>query len=244
MPIRTLRIWAARAALAISIIVGPAANAAILDSSFTDRLAKAESMLLAGNIGLAKAQAELLLLTRPLKVVLPSGSEADEDVAAGFKSAASIWSSALDGQLRFEFVNPGEATDITVRAAASLQRGGQQLGGNIRWVRELLQTGRTYDYAITGSIYVRTESPDGDRISRDALQQIALHELGHLLGLGDSDEQDGVMKSLNLRRPIAAPNSAEIAAVLDARERAWSLRDQCELQATLGQQLGASRPPL
>lgn len=100
------------------------------------------------------------------------------------KSAFSEWESAMGGRLRFEYTNDPSKTDILVtwsRRAYGTQVGHQ----TVRYEGNIL---------TNADITIAMLAPNGQALSKSELRTVALHEVGHALGIrGHSQSADDVM---------------------------------------------------
>ncbi len=100
------------------------------------------------------------------------------------RDAFDRWRRAGGIPVRFDFVRTPERAEVTVRwiEAFEMQRAGQ---ADLVW--------RSDGHLQRGTLTLATHSHLGRPLSADAIETVALHEIGHLLGLGHSDQARDVM---------------------------------------------------
>ena len=100
------------------------------------------------------------------------------------RDAFTRWRRVGGIPVRFEFVRTAENADVTVRwvKAFAMQRAGQ---ADLIW--------RNDGHLQSGTLTLATHSHLGRPLTIDAIETVALHEIGHLLGLGHSDQPRDVM---------------------------------------------------
>jgi hypothetical protein len=100
------------------------------------------------------------------------------------RAAFTRWERVGAIPVHFVFVNDSASADVVVRwiERFHLRRAGQ---ADIRWNGQ--------GWIVSGMLTLATQTSDGLRLDRDAVYTVALHEIGHLLGLGHSDQAEDVM---------------------------------------------------
>lgn len=122
----------------------------------------------------------------PLRVHILPGNVAgySPELREASRAAFVRWERVGAIPVRFDFVNDSAAADVIVRWVEQfpLRRAGQ---ADIRW------NGR--GWIVSGTLTLATHTSDGFALERDAVYTVAMHEIGHLLGLGHSDDPQDVM---------------------------------------------------
>lgn len=122
----------------------------------------------------------------PLRVhLLPGrvpGSSRELQEAA--RSAFVRWERVGGIPMRFDFVNDSAAAEVLVRwiDRFPLRRAGQ---ADIRWDAR--------GWIVSATLTLATHTSDGLPLGYAAVYTVALHEIGHLFGLGHSDDPEDVM---------------------------------------------------
>jgi hypothetical protein len=107
-----------------------------------------------------------------------------DDLGAASRSAFVRWEQVGGIPVHFEFVNDSASADVIVRwiDRFAMRRAGQ---ADIRW--------NSNGWIASATLTLATHTSDGLLLDVDAVYTVALHEIGHLLGLGHSDDPDDVM---------------------------------------------------
>lgn len=123
---------------------------------------------------------------RPLLVYFEPTAVSGYTTALGraVRDAFSRWRRVGGIPVHFETVRTPDNADVTVRwvEAFEVRRSGQ---ADLVW--------RSDGHLQRGTLTLATHSHVGRRLSIDAVFTVALHEIGHLLGLGHSDQARDVM---------------------------------------------------
>jgi hypothetical protein len=122
----------------------------------------------------------------PLRVYLMPGrvpGYRDELRDAG-RAAFVRWEQVGGIPVRFTFVTDSTSADVLVRwiDRFPMRRAGQ---ADIRW--------NGAGWIASATLTLATHTSDGLLLDTDAVYTVALHEIGHLLGLGHSDDPQDVM---------------------------------------------------
>ena len=123
---------------------------------------------------------------RPLRVYLPESDVPGYTVEMGqaARNAFARWERVGGIPVSFEVVDDSAGSDVQVRWIEhfSFERAGQ---ADIVWDRR--------GWIVEGTLTLATHTFTGDLLGPDAVYTVALHEIGHLLGLGHSDDPRDVM---------------------------------------------------
>ncbi len=123
---------------------------------------------------------------RPIRIYLPEpdvpGYTVDMGQAA--RNAFARWERVGGIPVSFEIGSDSAGADVHVRwiQRFSFERAGQ---ADIVWDR--------HGWIVRGTLTLATHAFAGGPLSADAVYTVALHEIGHLLGLGHSDDPRDVM---------------------------------------------------
>lgn len=122
----------------------------------------------------------------PIRVwIAPSSSAPDWSPAYvdAVRSAFLAWDS-VELPARFVFVNDSTQAEVSV---GWIERFSQRISGRTRWARDGAW------WITDASITLAVHHHQGETLSEDAMHAMALHEIGHLLGLDHTSDTDCVM---------------------------------------------------
>lgn len=187
----------------------------------------------------ALARLESILLTKPLSVgvayeTIPSGGKGFVD---GVKQAVAEWAKHLP-EPTFTFVD-SDRSDITVRFVESVP-GKEDLQGFIEARYEYNWTESSHSCRISASLYVSSKC-ERRLLTKSEVAQIVTHELGHLLGLSDSNEERRLMGPFNPAEPCLSPTTEELSAVRQFRGKVLAEMDRIRRALSYRRAESASR---
>ena len=125
---------------------------------------------------------------RPLRVwVDESGALPgwNADFTSAVRDAFSTWSSA-GIPVRFDFIRDSASAEIHVRFTEHLANG---ISGKTVWSRDATW------WLVSSDIALALGHPSGGNVTPPQMRAIALHEVGHLLGLDHTESADNIMSS-------------------------------------------------
>jgi hypothetical protein len=126
-------------------------------------------------------------VVQPLEVFLPEGTAVPgyrPDMTRAAREAFERWQRVGDIPVTFRFTRDSSRADVIVQwiERFPIQRSGQ---AEIRW--------NGTGWLLAGRLILATTHFDGGPLPAEAVHTVALHEIGHLLGLGHSDDPRDVM---------------------------------------------------
>ncbi len=133
--------------------------------------------------------------------------------------ALEAWERVLGGGIRLHRAEDGRHSGIVVRFQPDVREKGQPVAGYVNWKRQA----EDGEGGVTGDVQIRSVDLDGEPMPSRAMRNIVMHEVGHLLGLDDTDRPGEVMSPLDAGRPVTAPSDAEAAALRRLRSEATDL---------------------
>lgn len=169
--------------------------------------------------GMARAHA-MAVLGRPgatIQVVLDGvPSNRRNACRSAIDGAVDAWEHAIGDGFHFNRVGEGDKGDIVVKFQRDVYERGEPVAGYVNWKR----VASSGEGGVTGDVQIRTVNLDGSWMPMKAMRHIVIHEIGHMLGLDDTQRMGEAMSPLDVDHPLSAPTEAEAAAVRSLRSEA------------------------
>lgn len=131
---------------------------------------------------------------------------------AALDRAIAAWNAAL-GEPVFQRADDEDAP-LTVRLVKIVD-GDDDVQGEV----ETDVTSERGEYVIQGTVDVR-DNTDDRTITGAEMTEIVEHELGHVLGLDDDMESEGLMGAFDPEHVVPGPTASELDAVREIRAQA------------------------
>ena len=142
-------------------------------------------------------------LTRPLRVWVDEAANIDGwtlDFVPAVRDAFDTWS-ASGIPVRFDFVLDSASADVHIRFVDHFVNG---ISGKTIWSRDAEW------WLVAGDIQLAVAHPSGGTVSPSQMRAIALHEVGHLLGLDHAAAIDNIMSARVRVRDLSDADRATI----------------------------------
>lgn len=188
-----------------------------------EHLDAASRAYLYGHTSEATAYAEMVLLSRAIKVSVDDSNVPDrmkDSARRAFRDAMINWEEALNGEVKFVIV-PRRDADVVVSYTGDIRVSGDEAAGTVRWTRQVMNIGLDqFEYFVRATIVLRTHTPRREEMNYDQMLHTAGHELGHILGLEDSRNARELMGPLRLDRPVQRATTNERDSLIALRHQA------------------------
>jgi predicted Zn-dependent protease len=145
-------------------------------------------------------------VTRPLRVFVRDGDELEAwnpDFLPAVRDAFDTWTQA-GIPVRFSFVRDSATADIHVQFVDAFANG---ISGKTVWSRDGAH------WLMSSDIQLAVTHPHGGTVTPPQMRAIALHEVGHLLGLDHSDSADDIMAARVRVRELSEADRATVRLV-------------------------------
>jgi len=220
--------------LAAAVVAAPApagrsVTAAPILPEVHRHMEQAHNCLQKGSHQLAAAHAGVILVADDIKVFVRFENVPESqrrDCERALAQAFDTWEEALDDTFSFVEVDTAEEANVTIRFRPDVRMGREPVAGFVNWKRTIKSEGdKVVSTGYTADMQLRTSNIDWRPMSVSAMHHEACHELGHVLGLDDSDRVGDLMGPLDVRRPVNHPSVREVTAVRSLRNEARKIID-------------------
>ncbi len=211
--------------------VALASNGPLPLSASTDTrnaIEKADAAFVDGDRQLALALYKGSLFPTELKLAVDQESLDNDDQYRAVYYALQIWDKELNGDLPIELVDRVEDADVVVRFVDSIPERGPDALGLIQLEKSYRWSKSMHTVKCKGSISI-VRSAVGGRLTFSEMRDVVMHEIGHLLGLGDIEKTGVLMGPLERGKPLSRPTVAEVEDVKSLRQ---TLRSKIRLAET------------
>jgi len=145
-------------------------------------------------------------VTRPLRVYVREGEALESwhpDFTSAVRDAFDTWAQ-VGIPVRFTFVRDSSSADISVRFVDEFANG---ISGKTVWSRD------DAHWLLSGDIQLAVAHPHGGSVTPPQMRAIALHEVGHLLGLDHTEHPDHIMAARVRVRDLSDADKATVRLV-------------------------------
>lgn len=166
----------------------------------------------------ALAKLESLALDQPISVGIdPKGMPfASPIFDSSLKQGLGIWARALPDS-PYVLGNDSARPDILVRFVSKMLRKDEgDLQGKIDAQHEYRWSTRSHSQKLICTMTIVYQT-DGRLLTQNEMSEVIAHELGHMLGLTDARNLQGLMGPFVPGRPRLAPSDEEVEAVTEIR---------------------------
>ncbi len=234
------------ALLTTSSFVRPAAAASRLPELASDNVIEAvqsaDQEMNTRKYRLALARLEGVLFPKGVRVGVELdslGNSADTRLSV-LRKSVSVWSDVLSGDSPIVFNVNATAPEVEIRFVGSIPKRGPDTLGLIDLERQYKWNSYKHFVHTNGSINIVTAHA-GSSLLPSETQHVAMHELGHLLGLTDVVETGFLMGPMERGNPLPKPTAIEIQAVIQIRQ---AVRERIEtIQRRLQSDRGVAATP-
>lgn len=141
--------------------------------------------------------------TQPLRVFIREESDIDgwsDEYLPVVRDAFDSWV-RVGIPVRFTFVSDTATADVQVRFTSALANG---ISGKTVWSRD------AGHWLVSGDLQLAVLHPGGGFVTPPQLRSIAMHEIGHLLGLDHADVADAIMSARVRVRELSDADRATV----------------------------------
>ncbi|HXH60468.1 MAG TPA: matrixin family metalloprotease [Fimbriimonadaceae bacterium] len=133
------------------------------------------------------------------------------------KQALDVWGKELDGDFPVTLVDDPAKADVVLTFVDKIDDREAESLGIIKLKKNYSWNHSTHQVKYRGTIRIVRSAPGGS-LNRSEVRSVAMHEIGHLLGLDDSSHVGALMGPMERGFPASRPSDGEIADVKALRQ--------------------------
>jgi hypothetical protein len=194
---------------------GPLPKSASIDVK--NAVEKADLALSEGDKNLALALYKGSLYTSKIRLAVDKSTLDSEEQFSAVVMAVAVWDKELEGDFPVTIVEKAEDADVVVRFVDAIPERGEDALGLIKLEKSYRWSRSTHSFKCKGTISI-VRSASGGRLTYSETRDVAMHELGHLLGLADVENTGVLMGPLERGKPLSKPTRSEVEDVKSMRQ--------------------------
>ena len=183
-----------------------------------------------GTPEVAAAHANLVLLGDEVTYAISYEGVADKlrsRCVQALSGAFDAWEKALDDTITFREISDASKADMVIHFKNGVMMGKEPVAGYANWKRSLKADGPKVQTCVFKSdLQIRTINLDGKPMPFTCVRHEIAHEVGHILGLEDSETTGDLMGPLDVDHPVVGPQTYESSAVKHLRDEAHQVRTE------------------
>ena len=204
---------------AVLVTVATASNETLPRSVADDvrsAMDKAGAALEDGDRQLALALYKGSLYPEGIKLALDGSTVTSDDQSRAVYLALGTWETELNGDFPVTLVDEVKDADVVVRFVDSIPDRGTDALGVIKLEKRFKWSQSRHEVTYKGTISV-VKTSNGDRLDMAETRDVVMHEIGHLLGLGDTPELGLLMGPMERGHPVNRPTAGEVEDIKTLR---------------------------